>query len=245
MKHIILIAVLGVSCAFTYGNDLPDFPFVFAEGLAKTNVAPDTALMTFDLKVFNEVSSNAVANIQEESIKIIELLASQGFHKDSIVSFELDKRAVRETDGWKDRKITGYKITRSFELTIDDLSKYEVVANALFKMENIVDIDTEFGRKDQKNIEALILTTACANAKQNAQAMSAGFGGEVGSVFSISQQGFINISAAFGLGVRDIMSMKQGFDWTQNAGGEFLFIPSTITFENRVSVLFKLKQKDS
>ena len=48
-------------------------------------------------------------------------------------------------------------------------SKYDVVANTLFKMDNVSEISTSFGRKDQKEIEATLLGTACADAKRNAE----------------------------------------------------------------------------
>ena len=243
MKKILVAAMLVVGSALAQGSSIPDFPFVFAMGQAEKDVQPDTAQMTFYIKAFHEVSSNAVAKVTARSIEVINFLGKQGFGKGSLVTYELSKKEVRETKDYKELKILGYEATRRFELTFDDLSKYDLVARTLFKTDDVSDIGTTFGRKDQKDIEAALLAEACADAKRSATAMAAGFGKTIGAVHCISKQGFGNIGVIFGLGADafdggDRMACMAGPD--EDA---FLFIPATIKFQNQVSVLFKLEKK--
>jgi uncharacterized protein YggE len=243
MKKIAVAVVLIAGAVLAQGSSIPDFPFVFAMGRAEKEVPPDTAKMTFHIKAFHEVSSNAVAKVTQRSIEVINFLGKQGFGKGSLVTYELSKNEVRERKEYQELKILGYEATRRFELTFDDLSKYDLVARTLFKTDDVSDISTTFGRKDQKEIEAALLGDACADAKRNAAAMAAGFGKAVGAVHCISKQGFGNIGVVFGLGADafdsgGIMACMAGPD--EDA---FLFMPATIKYQNQVSVLFKLEKK--
>ena len=87
--------------------------------------------------------------------------------------------------------------THTFKLTIDDLTQYDTIANTLFNMNNVINIDTTFYRRDFSQIESDLQTAACADAKNKAVALAAGFGGEVGDVYCISQDGFDGIFETF------------------------------------------------
>ncbi len=243
MKMRLATAVVMMSWSLAQAASIPDFPFVFATGRSETNLPPDTARMTFDIKAFHEDSSNAVAKVTTRTAAVIDFLGRQGFGKSTLTSSELGKSEIREKKEDRELKVIGYEVTRSFELIIENLTKYDLVANTLFKMDNVSEISTSFGRKDQKEIEAKLLGTACADAKRNADAMASGFGKKIGTVHCISKQGFGNIGMAFGLGAdafdgRDMMSCMEVSDEKAS-----LFIPATVKFQNQVSVLFTLDKK--
>jgi uncharacterized protein YggE len=241
MKKMLVTTVLVISSTLAQGSSIPDFPFVFAAGGAETNVPPDSATMTFYIRAFHETSSNAVATVTTRSIEVIDFLGKQGFDKGSLVTYELSKYEVRERKEDRELKILGYEVTRHFDLTFDDLTKYDLVARTLFKMDNVSDIRTDFGRKNKKEIEAALLTEACADAKRNATAMASGFGKTIGSVHCISKQDLGNLGVVFGLGSDSFRhSVKASMDSGRDA---FLFIPTFINFQNQVSVLFKLEEK--
>lgn len=243
MKKIVAaLAILTVATA-TFAATIPDFPFVFAQGEATVEIEPDTATMTFRIKAFHENSSNAVAEVRNRSVEVINFLGTQGFGKGTLVSYELDKNVVRERKNYEELKILGYEATRRFKLTIDDLSKYETVAKTLFKTDGVSDIETAFGRKDQKKIEGELLASACADARRYAEGMADGFKRDLGDVHCISKFHFGNIGTVFGLGADSYDrggAMACMSDPDEDA---FLFLPSTITFQNSVAVIFKLKDK--
>ena len=244
MKNIVVtLSALAIATA-TYAASIPDFPFVFARGEASVEVAPDTATMTFNIKAFDKESSNAVAEVRSRSVEVINFLGKQGFGKGTLVSYELDKSVVRERKNYQDLNILGYEVTRRFKLTIDDLSKYEKVAKTLFKTDGVINIETIFGRKDQKKIEGELLALACADARRYATSMAKGFERELGNVHCISKSNFGNIGIVFGLGADSYNSGGVMACCMQDPDNDdFLFIPSTITFRNSVAVIFKLKEK--
>jgi uncharacterized protein YggE len=244
MKKIITVAVLAMAASLTLASSIPEFPFVFATGRAELEMVPDTAKMTFRIKAFHKDSSNAVATVQSRSSEVISFLETQGFGKGSLVSYELSKSVVRETQDYKQLTILGYDVSRRFELTFDDLSKYEVVAKTLFKMDDVSEIETSFDRKDRTEIEAKLLASACADAKRNAEGMASGFGKALGEVHCISKQGFFAVVAAFGVGGESFeQEVIIGHMTGGSEKGDIFFIPSTIKFVNQVSVLFRLEKK--
>lgn len=243
MKRMLATAMVVVGSALAHGSSIPDFPFVSAMGQAEKEVPPDTAKMTFYVKAFHEVSSNAVAKVTERSIEVINFLGKQGFGKGSLVTYELSKNEVRERKEYQELKVLGNEATRRFELTFDDIAKYDLVARTLFKTDDVSDITTRFGRKDQKEIEAALLAEACADAKRSASAMAAGFGKTIGAVHCISKQGFGNIGVVFGLGADAYDDGGIMACMSEPDEDTFLFIPATIKFQNQVSVLFTLGKK--
>lgn len=229
-------------------SPLPDFPFILASGEAETKIAPDMAVITFQAKAFHQDSATAVDAMRKVSIEAIKLLKSQSIPDDAITAFELNKRAVRKRKDHTQQEVVGYQINRDFKLTIKDLSRYEAIANALFKMDNIGNINTTFDRQDYSKVEAELLTEACSAAKRHAMDLAGGFGGELGSVHCISQSGFSHISGTFlfnsggwGYGDLDGLGMPVGDMYEESANKQPLFIPATITFRNSVDVLYRLK----
>jgi uncharacterized protein YggE len=237
MKRIVAIISVSIWTALAYGSPLPDFPFIFAEGEAETNVAPDKAIMTFTIKSFDKNSSNAVSIVHARSYTVIKFLEEKGITSEFIVSYELDKEDVRRTENYQELEIVGYEVTRNFKITINDLSQYAVIGKTLFETDNVVHIDPTFGRHDQKEIEKQLLTAACSNAKQNAEAMAHGFGQELGDIYCISKRDFGSLYAEFGFDDSSpvMYGSSQGLDKFN------LLIPSTIAFHSRVKTLFKLK----
>ena len=124
MKKVISVAMLIVISSLASGSSIPDFPFVFATGQAEKEMPPDAADVTFYIKTFDEVSSNAVSKVTERSIEVINFLGKQGFGKGSLVTFEISKREVRERKDFEELRILGYDVTRRFELIISSTSPF-------------------------------------------------------------------------------------------------------------------------
>ncbi len=247
MKKVAISSVLLVIMIAlpSFAASIPDFPFVHAKGKAEKELPPDTAKMTFCIKAFDAKSSNAVDTIQARTAEVVRFVTAQGFNKGSLISYELNKKIVREQkDFIVELKILGYEVERNFELTFDDLSKYEVVAKTLFTMDNVSEIQTSFDRKDRAEIEASLISVACADAKRTATAMASGLGVALGTVHCVSSSYFVGLGATFGLGEEDyednrlISHMTGGGD-----NPDFFYVPSTIKFKNCVNVLFKLEKK--
>ena len=230
----ITICIMMMASLFSYAST-PDFPFIYAEGRASTNIEPDKAIIEFQVFEFDAHASNAVAVVHERSAHVIKFLLDNGLEKGDIISYELSKDEVRKKDEWRALEIVGYNVSRSFKVTINDISKYVRIGGALFKMDNVVDIESSFHRHDHSDIEDELLAIACADAKRNAKSMAAGFGKELGDVFSISKDGFADTYARFGLGGSGGVTM---YGMSETTGGFTpLLMPSTISFHSNIYVI--------
>ena len=229
---ILLMSVLGVRAQ---ASELPDFPFVFAQGKAETKVPPNIATVSFLVEQFDEHATIAVEIVRNRSAELIAFFSVQKIKKEDIVAYEIDKRAVRERKDYTELKILGYEVSRRFSVKLRNLSHYEKFVKKLLSLKNVVDIDTEFDRSDRKKIEADLIAEASRNARSQAELMAKGFGLQLGSVFAISQQGFQHLGTEF-TAVR--------YEYVAEAEPrekDFLFVPSTITLENTVTAIFRLK----
>jgi uncharacterized protein YggE len=238
IKQTLITICIMMSAALSLCASAPDFPFVYAEGEATTNVAPDKAIIDFQVLVFDANASNAVAAVQDRSAHIIKFLLDNGITKEDMVSYELSKDGVRRKEEWRELEMIGYNVSRIFKVTINDLSKYVTIGKALFKMDNVVGIESSFYRHDRRDIQDQLLAITCANAKRNAEAMALGFGKELGDVFSISKDGFAGTYANFGLDGYRGRTVAYGHateleDFT-------LLMPSTIKIKSYINVIYKL-----
>ena len=240
MKRYIAMLLSMVVASSAYASLLPEFPFVFAQGRAEAEHAPDKAVVRFRVKAFDATPSNALAVVRARSKDLVAFFAKHKIQKENIEAYEIDKDVVRDRENREELKILGYEVTQRFSVTLLALETYEPIAKKLMAMENVESIRTEFDRTDRKQIETELALKASADAREQAENLAKGFGKELGDVFAISQQGFSIVSDVFvlpGDHVGDnIMYSMAGPD-----DDDFLFVPSTITFEGNVMALFKLK----
>ena len=97
--------------------------------------------------------------------------------------------------------------------------------------------------KDREKIESDLLAMAAADAKRQAQHLAKGFEAEIDAVFAISGHGFSDIEKFPFLA--EYLDLGIGLSVGGPSGKkELIFVPSTITFKNRVQAIFKLKMKD-
>lgn len=249
MTRVIAIIWMLSTTSLTLASTLPDFPFVSADGRAEIELPPNMAEVTFYLKAFHENPNNAITVIQQRSKELLSFFVEQQVKEEDIVAYELDKSIVHERNkDFQPLKILGYEVTRRFNITLHNLQQYEIFAKKLFSLENVENINTVFERTDEETIKADLLIKAGKDAMQQAERMAKGFDVSVGPVFAISEQGFSDLGTQFGLG-RDDYSSISGVKLSVNMPppedeDKFLFVPSTITFMNRVSALFKLQAKN-
>ncbi len=230
------IVLLQLMVSSLYASNMPDFPFVFAEGKASIEIEPDIATINFYIEAFNEKPETSLEVVLNRSTEIISFFEKHKIPKDSITAFEINKRSVRkQTDSFKELELLGYEVSREFTVKLKDLKDYEVFIHKLLTLKNVIRIRTKFDRAERKKIEDDLVSKACKNARIQAEIMSKGFAAKLGKVFAISKSGFKDINAKFDTRGERYYSMRE----TKNS--RFMFIPSTITIETSISVVFKLK----
>lgn len=219
-------------------QQLPDYPFVFVYGKAKKEVPPDMGSITFNIEAFHENPSNAFETVRQRSATLVSILEDLKIPKQNIEAYEIEKKTVRETKDNTELKILGYEVNRRFEVTLHSLEPFDAFLQKLLSVENVTDIHASFDRTDRKAIEAELVAQACADARIQAEQMVHGVGAELGAVSAISQDTLQGIQGRFyseaSRYMRHIM---------MNGGKELLFLPSSITIDKQVNIIFKIQPK--
>ena len=243
MKKIIVIVCFLSTASLASASSLPEFPFVSSTGYAKVELPPNVAKVSFGLKAFNENPDNAFNTVQQRTKELLEFCTGQKIEREDIVAYQINKKIVREQKDFVELNILGYEVTRQFIITLHNIKGYEPLGNKLLSMENIEKVNTKFDRSDREKIESDLLTKAAADAKRQAEHLAKGFDAQIDSVFAISEQRFDDIDKF--LFHAEVIYLGRGLAVGEPSGEkELVFVPSTITFENRVSAIFKLKILD-
>lgn len=242
MKSMFALFGLIAVTFFTQASPLPEYPFVFARGEAKTKLAPDIARVSYRIKAFDKISTNVLALMEDSSLKTIAILSSNGVKKEDIVGFEVEKDILRNYDkrSEKELEIIGYDMSRRIEFTLRDLSKYEVIVSSLLKTPNVSNIRTEFDRTDRDIVEEDLLADAVSDARRKAEVMAKGSQQRIKGLKAISQQGFSNLGEAFGFGNRKYENLMYSSSGALEK--DLLFIPSTVEFQSSVVILYEVAE---
>ncbi len=238
VRYILVSLMLALSLGINaHAFEIPSFPFVYVKGEAEKKIPPDIATISFKVQQYDESAEKALDTVQKRCAELVVFLTEQQISKDDIVAYEIGKLPVREKNdkAFGDLNILGYEVTRSFSVKLKDISRYEQIARKLFSLKNVIYIKTIFDRSDREKIEADLIAEASSNAKMQAELMASGFGTDIKSVFAISHEDFRRLSdTEFSISSGEIINVNQ-------EGGESLFIPSLITLQKDIKVIFKLK----
>ncbi len=234
-RHTLAATLVITFAAASQASPLPDFPFVFARGHARLDVAPDIGTLTFKVYARHADLTKATAVVQDRSEQLLTSLSERKIAQRDIVAYEISKDVVREREK-EEPKIVGYEVTRRFSVTLRDLKNCEPLVKALLAMENVIDVSATFDRTDRKKIEAELIAKAGQNAREEAEHMARGLGAQLGPVFAISDRGFADLAEV--IGMRDFNRFLPLY-----RGGEsqVLFVPATISLQKDVTAIFKLK----
>ncbi len=193
--------------------------------------------VTFSIEAFHENPSEALETVRQRSATLISVLEELKIPKQHIEAYEVEKKTVRETKDYTELKILGYEVGRRFKVTLHSLEPFDVLLQKLLSIENLTDIHASFDRTDRKTIEAELVSQPCGDARTQAEQMANGVGSQLGGVSAISQENLREIQSRFYSGASQyIKRMKNG-------DKELLFLPSSITIDKQVNIIFKILPK--
>lgn len=239
MKRILTALVVTTVVIGAQASPLPDYPFVFASGDAKSEVKPDICHVEFHITIRDQDPTNGLALVEQRSIVALAILADNGVKKEDVIGFEVDKDHVRNYESRDKLEFLGYEMRRKIEFTLRDLTQYEPILSPLLKTPDVVDIQTSFDRTDRKDIESRLLAEAVANARAKADLMAKGSRQRIVKLRAISQSGFYNLGERFGLG--NVQFDNRMYSMSVPPKQELLFVPSTIEFGNSVSLIYEVE----
>jgi len=164
-------------------------PSASTEGRASVKVAPDVAWLT----VTAESRALRTADAQRDNAATVDALKASlkraGFGDDVVKtrSYSVEPQ-MQYTDGKS--KVIGYIARHSLEVRIDDVTKIGTAIDAAGGSGATSIGDVRYDVKDRASIETKLLGDAVRDGMRRAEAMAAGAGKEVMTIWRIDEQRF-------------------------------------------------------
>src|SRR6202035_564124 len=133
-----VLAVFPLSLfAESYGTaGLPSQPYIYVEGNATVEKAPDTIIMIFDLVGRAPDQAKANQDVQTRSSKTFALLRERKIADVDIIAEDITSEAVFEENKenpQKHGKVIGYQVTRPFTVKLRDVNAFGKLVNSLIE----------------------------------------------------------------------------------------------------------------
>jgi uncharacterized protein YggE len=239
MRHVLLTILLAASAAAS-ASSFPDYPFIYVQGNARQEVAPNVGKITFNVWVADLKAEPALARVQARSSELLAGLAKHGIEPADITSYSIEQtfegaNEYRNRDAGPPR----YIVSRTFVVEVTKLDSWSTVLSQLVGRADVTSLSVSFDRTDRQAIEANLELKAALDARQQGQRLAQAFGRELGSVVAVSRIGFDSIPTVFGT---DIERYEVRYRLkAPGMGMAELTVPSTVVVERSVNTLFKLK----
>ena len=179
---------------------LPNQPFLYVEGTAKIEKAPDIISLTFDIEGHNAEQGKANQEVQAKAKQVFALLKEAKIEDRDVVAQDLRSAAEYErdeADPKKRGKLTGYVVTRPFRVTVRDLTKYGKLGDQIMDLGGVElsSISGEVSNSEKLGEE--LWPKAIANAREQAEKTLKPMGMKIDSVFAVSSIYFSEIPGEF------------------------------------------------
>ncbi|RYY01348.1 MAG: DUF541 domain-containing protein [Gammaproteobacteria bacterium] len=247
-KYLFSFLTFLVLGSHAIADNIPEFPFLLANGDAEIKVKPDIAKISFTIIEFNKDSKEAKLSVANRGQALIALTRKLGIDDMQVTSTEYNKSTKRKRDEhYQDLDILGYDVSQNFTVELRDISLYSSFADQLISSQNVENIRTEFKVSNEAEIDRDLLKIATANAKRNASDLASGMGVKLGPMYAVSQDHhFASLEAVFGIYRGSVNAPPDyipppSLDFVPDAAGANMFIPKTILLSKSVSVVYRVK----
>ena len=185
---LILILLAGPQAALA-ASDMPRIITVSGEG--EVHAAPDEAMLSAGVVATARTAAAALADNAKAMNAVFATLRSAGIPEKSMQTsgFNVSPQYATDKDGAQTQRITGYQVSNTVNVTVDDLSKVGPTLDALVASGANSIGDISFGIKNPKAAMAEARSLAVADAIDRAQTLAKAAGVTLGPITSIGESG--------------------------------------------------------
>jgi uncharacterized protein YggE len=179
---------------------LPNQPFLYVAGTAHIDKAPDIIILHFGVEGRNEDEGKANQDVQAKAKKIFALLKEGKIEDRDVVAQDLDSDAEYErdeTDTKKRGKLIGYVVSRSFKITVRDVTKYGKLGEQIMNLGGVHLSSISSEISDRQKVGEELWPKAIADAREKAEKTLKPFGMKIDLVFAVSSIDFGEIPGEF------------------------------------------------
>jgi uncharacterized protein YggE len=227
MKKMILLFALVAGLGMQSQNDNSN-PGIHVTGEGIVKVTPDK--VTINSRIEHEGQSATSVKSQNDEVvdKVIKFLKSEGVAEKNI---NTDYINLNKRYNYNDKTYT-YVASQAISITLEDISKYELIMKGLLEngLNGISGIEFESSEIEKHKAEAR--KRAVLNAKTKAEALAEPLGQTVGKAFMISEGSSSNYQPVY-----RAMEMKASSDQASN---QETIAPGEMEVNIKVNVAFQL-----
>ncbi|MBC8317817.1 MAG: SIMPL domain-containing protein [Desulfobulbaceae bacterium] len=179
--NIIFFLLAGIA----HAEALPNEPHIVVSGTHEISAVPDILRMSLDINEVGRDVAEARASVEERSELLLQALKSLGVKKKDITSARLQ---ITPHYNWSNKAqiYTGTEVSRVIEVILRDLAQYDEMVRAIIDARVARINNTSLESTENKELRALALQGAVADAREKAVLLVKNFPEQVGGVYSIS-----------------------------------------------------------
>jgi uncharacterized protein YggE len=164
---------------------------ITVSGQGEVRAAPDEAMLSAGVVTMARTAASALADNARAMNTVFATLRSAGVPEKSMqtTGFNVSPQYATDKDGSQTTRITGYQVSNTVNVTVDELSKVGPTLDALVASGANSIGDISFGIKDSKAAMAQARTLAVADAMDRAQTLAKAAGVTLGAITSIGESG--------------------------------------------------------
>jgi uncharacterized protein YggE len=239
MKKILLLLLL---CTAAFANGLPTSPYIYVQGLAEEQVAPDILTLTFSTLATDKDQVRAKALVSEKSTAIFKLFGQLGITDEAVAAHEISVAENYDYNASK-RVFTGYTVTRNFKVRLTDFAAYPKLVDGLveLRIESVSGAQPTYSKAAE--VSARLKKAALAQARQQADDLAAGMNARITGVFAASPIAFGEIPGAIfgGAGGGHVLALSAFSVKSEGRQAEDRYVFEKLTATERLHVIFLIE----
>jgi uncharacterized protein len=235
-KKIACIAVLATAPLFASASDLPDYPFIHANGVGFAYVMPDIGEIDFEILVVDADPEAARQLVESRIAQLRALAEGLGLAPDALEIRDVRKE-IRKGENRPDG-VVFYSLRCGVHIKVKDLTKWPELMLPLIDMPNLDGFSTEFSVADRDKVEMELLNEAIRAARKRGEGMAAGFGKKLGPVMAVTSGQLANLTRSMGLSPVD--RFNRGSSASRITDKRDLLLVTVLKWSQAVDVIFKI-----
>jgi hypothetical protein len=195
-------------------------------GTGEARVAPDIATVQIGVETTAPTTGEALAQNNAQARAIIDQLTQLGVAERDLQTSGFNIYAAYSNDG---RTVTGYTVSNTVSATIRDLAQAGELLDRVVQAGANRVYGISFGVSDPKAARAQARDAALADARERAQQLAQGSGGQLGTVLVVSE----SIGAPPVIPMPAAMDQAAGRGAPVQSGEQLITAALQVTFELR------------
>lgn len=180
-------AIATLICLAAFAADAAESRFITTKGEATVQVPPDFIEIEMEILAIGADSTALKHDVDSRTEQVLIAASKLGVAGTDIESGGVSVEREYEIDRNDNETLRGYNVNRSVTVKLRDISKYEEFVHALVdaKVDSIGSVEVDVNDPSALNQRALV--QAARNARNEANAIAAELGLQLGAPFEVSE----------------------------------------------------------